>query len=142
MEINYKSSRNTQFVMIKHIVDKKLKRLCATSEHFRENMISFSFPSGYVKNLTGTSLVVQWLGFATFTAMGTGSIPGLGINYSKPYSAAKKQNKKISESESEGCVFQVSLPGDSSDTKILQTLLWRSKFLVKEMNSYSTNVIS
>ena len=42
----------------------------------------------------GTSLVVQWLGFATFTAKDTGSIPGLGINYPKPYSAAKQKNKK------------------------------------------------
>ena len=72
----------------------------------------------------GTSLVVQWLGFATFTAEDTGSIPGLEINYPKPYSAAKqKKTKKISESGSEGCVFPISLPGDSSDTKIWELLL-------------------
>ena len=82
--------------MTKHIVDKKLTRLCRQYLNISEKIWSphFPFASGYGKNLTGTSLVVQWLGFATFTAEGTGSIPGLGINYPKPYSVAKQKNKK------------------------------------------------
>ena len=36
-----------------------------------------------LKNYLGSSLAVQWLGLDAFTAMGPGSIPGLGTKISQ-----------------------------------------------------------
>ena len=43
------------------------------------------------KNTIGNSLVVQWLGLCTFTAVGPGSIPGQGTKI--PQAAPCSQNK-------------------------------------------------
>ena len=59
----------------------------------------------------GTSLMVQWLGFCTSTAGGTGSIPSQGTNILQVSRSSPKKKKKGRGRHPERCIRYLNKPG-------------------------------
>ena len=54
-------------------------------------MVGYLFTHHQNGDKLGTSLVIQWLGFCTFTTEGLGSIPGQETKYLQLQGIAKKK---------------------------------------------------
>ena len=55
------------------------------------NFNLYQFTISNIKKISGNSLVVQWLGLCSLTAMGLGSVHGLELKYWEPCWQAKKK---------------------------------------------------
>ena len=58
-------------------------------EHTNFNLYQFTISN--ITEFSGNSLVVQWLGLCSLTAMGLGSLHGLELKYWEPCWQAKKK---------------------------------------------------